>query len=63
MLVVGGALADWTDESLVAAAGIDADEVEHFSFVEVALCALQVTHAKFLDLIGFDTHQLNYIIN
>ena len=40
MLVVGGALADWTDESFVAAAWIDADEVEHFSFVEVALCAL-----------------------
>jgi len=40
MLVVGGALADGTDESFVAAAWIDADEVEHFSLVEVALCAL-----------------------
>ena len=63
MLVMSCALADRADESLVAAAGIDADEVEDLSLVEVSLCAFQVAHAQLLDLIGFDTHQLIYIID
>lgn len=54
---MGGILTHWTNQPLAAASGVDADEIEDFSFVEIAFCAAEIAHPKFFDLIWFDTHQ------
>lgn len=55
--LMGGVLADGTDESLGATGRIDADEVEDLALVQVTLRATQVTHPQLLDLIRLDTHE------
>jgi hypothetical protein len=54
--LMGGILTDRTDKAFAATGWVDADEVEHFSFVKVAFGAAQVTHSQLFDLIRFDTH-------
>lgn len=46
MAIVGSALADWANETLVPTGRIDADEVENFSLVEISLGALEVSHSQ-----------------
>jgi hypothetical protein len=56
MPLMGGALADRTDQSFGPTGWIDADEVEDFALVKFALRALQISHSEFFYLIGFDAH-------
>jgi hypothetical protein len=51
-------LADWADESFAFAVGINTDEVENLTFMEVSFVAFQVSHSQLSYLIGFKAHQL-----
>ncbi len=42
--LVSGVLADGADESFVTAGGIDANEIEDLSLVQLTFLALKVTH-------------------
>lgn len=48
MPIVSGVLTYWTNKSFAPAVGVDANEIENFSFMQLALGALKVAHSKLL---------------
>lgn len=58
MSLVSCILAYWANKSLVPAVGVDANEIEDFSFMEVALGALEIAHSQLFYFLRLDTHSI-----